>query len=169
MSTLVSLPVDRAADIIERVVESHPDMVARRTPRVGGAIEIRVTKMTHGRGKGCLALLFLPIGLLLFLTQKKSPQELGELLLTPISTDATNLTGSIGPSQLSGAIMTALGIRLDELGQAPVMSASTYEQPPPPPPSADVLPGKADWYPDPRGETRLRYFDGSKWTDHTAD
>ena len=27
----------------------------------------------------------------------------------------------------------------------------------------------ADWYPDPRGEKRLRYWDGSAWTDHTAD
>lgn len=27
----------------------------------------------------------------------------------------------------------------------------------------------ADWYPDPRGEKRLRYWDGSQWTDHTAD
>jgi hypothetical protein len=27
----------------------------------------------------------------------------------------------------------------------------------------------ADWYPDPRGEKRLRYWDGTQWTDHTAD
>ena len=27
----------------------------------------------------------------------------------------------------------------------------------------------ADWYPDPRGEKRLRYWDGKQWTDHTAD
>jgi hypothetical protein len=26
----------------------------------------------------------------------------------------------------------------------------------------------ADWYPDPKGEARLRYWDGSAWTDHTA-
>ena len=26
----------------------------------------------------------------------------------------------------------------------------------------------ADWYPDPRGEARLRYWDGINWTDHTA-
>jgi Protein of unknown function (DUF2510) len=29
--------------------------------------------------------------------------------------------------------------------------------------------GAADWYPDPRGEKRLRYWDGSQWTHHTAD
>ena len=34
-------------------------------------------------------------------------------------------------------------------------------------PAAAAAP--ADWYPDPRGEKRLRYWDGSQWTDHTAD
>jgi uncharacterized RDD family membrane protein YckC len=27
---------------------------------------------------------------------------------------------------------------------------------------------KADWYPDPQGEARLRYWDGQRWTDHTS-
>jgi hypothetical protein len=27
----------------------------------------------------------------------------------------------------------------------------------------------ADWYPDPSGEARLRYWDGSGWTEHVAD
>ncbi|MEA2427048.1 MAG: hypothetical protein QOF37_676 [Thermoleophilaceae bacterium] len=35
---------------------------------------------------------------------------------------------------------------------------------PAPPPG-----GAADWYPDPRGEKRLRYWDGSQWTHHVAD
>ena len=29
--------------------------------------------------------------------------------------------------------------------------------------------GKADWYPDPEGKTRLRYYDGQRWTEHTAE
>jgi hypothetical protein len=28
---------------------------------------------------------------------------------------------------------------------------------------------KADWYPDPQGQARLRYWDGTQWTDQTAD
>jgi hypothetical protein len=36
-------------------------------------------------------------------------------------------------------------------------------------PAAGGGAAKADWYPDPRGEKRLRYWDGSQWTDHTAD
>jgi hypothetical protein len=26
-----------------------------------------------------------------------------------------------------------------------------------------------DWHPDPKGEARLRYWDGAKWTDHTSE
>jgi hypothetical protein len=37
----------------------------------------------------------------------------------------------------------------------------------PAPPASGGQP--ADWYPDPRGEKRLRYWDGGQWTDHTAD
>jgi uncharacterized RDD family membrane protein YckC len=32
---------------------------------------------------------------------------------------------------------------------------------------AQQAPG-AGWHPDPRGEARLRYWDGSQWTDHTS-
>jgi hypothetical protein len=49
-------------------------------------------------------------------------------------------------------------------------------QPVAPPPAQSAAPAQpaaggqaADWYPDPRGEKRLRYWDGSQWTDHTAD
>jgi hypothetical protein len=53
----------------------------------------------------------------------------------------------------------------------------TYAQPAAPAQSAPAAQpaapaaaaAKADWYPDPRGEKRLRYWDGSQWTDHTAD
>jgi uncharacterized RDD family membrane protein YckC len=27
---------------------------------------------------------------------------------------------------------------------------------------------KADWYPDPQGQARLRYWDGQRWTEHVA-
>jgi hypothetical protein len=41
-----------------------------------------------------------------------------------------------------------------------------------PPPADPALNGHSDrpanWYEDPRGEARLRYWDGSVWTDHTA-
>ena len=37
----------------------------------------------------------------------------------------------------------------------------------PTPPVAPPLP-PANWYPDPSGNARLRYWDGTRWTDHTA-
>jgi uncharacterized RDD family membrane protein YckC len=42
---------------------------------------------------------------------------------------------------------------------APVPSSA------PPPAAGDQ---KADWYPDPQGQARLRYWDGQRWTDHTS-
>jgi hypothetical protein len=51
--------------------------------------------------------------------------------------------------------------------QAYVPPAATAAQPQQAAPAAGAA--KADWYPDPRGEKRLRYWDGSQWTDHTAD
>jgi uncharacterized protein DUF2510 len=51
---------------------------------------------------------------------------------------------------------------------APPPAAPTPAPPqpvePPPPPG-----GTADWYPDPRGLKRLRYWDGTRWTEHVAD
>lgn len=35
-------------------------------------------------------------------------------------------------------------------------------------PAAEPAPAP-DWYPDPRGEKRLRYWDGGRWTEHTSD
>lgn len=50
------------------------------------------------------------------------------------------------------------------------MPAITPASAPEPPPLPQAASGPAaDWYPDPHGEKRLRYWDGSQWTDHTAD
>ena len=38
--------------------------------------------------------------------------------------------------------------------------------PPPQPQMAGQQ--KADWYPDPHGQARLRYWDGQRWTEHTS-
>lgn len=47
--------------------------------------------------------------------------------------------------------------------EAPKQTAAP-EAPPPPPPSVP-----AGWYPDPHGQAGLqRYWDGSRWTEHTA-
>jgi hypothetical protein len=59
----------------------------------------------------------------------------------------------------AGAQATAARSVPPEPAAAPAPPAS-----PPPPPG-----GTADWYPDPHGQKRLRYWDGSQWTEHVAD
>jgi uncharacterized RDD family membrane protein YckC len=55
---------------------------------------------------------------------------------------------------------------------APAAQPAAPTQPPPPQPAAASPPAAttapAGWYADPRGEARLRYWDGQQWTGHTA-
>lgn len=46
--------------------------------------------------------------------------------------------------------------------------APAAAQPPAPAPASPVV-TPANWYPDPWGQTRLRYWDGRTWTGYTAD
>ena len=50
-----------------------------------------------------------------------------------------------------------LSVRVLAPGEAAESSAEGAESTP------------ADWYADPKGTARLRYWDGSQWTDHVAD
>jgi hypothetical protein len=62
--------------------------------------------------------------------------------------------------------------RLPEPGSQPAAAPALPAQPqalPPPPPPAPAQPAvQAGWYDDPKGESRLRYWDGAAWTDQTA-
>ena len=51
--------------------------------------------------------------------------------------------------------------------QGPALPPPTG-QPLPPPPEPQSAAWPPDWYPDPHGQARLRYWDGSGWTQHTA-
>ncbi|MFN3215892.1 MAG: DUF2510 domain-containing protein [Acidimicrobiales bacterium] len=59
--------------------------------------------------------------------------------------------------------------------QPPPPPPPPVASPPPPPPSPPPLLAQpppaapANWYLDPLREKRLRYFDGTAWTQHTAD
>jgi uncharacterized RDD family membrane protein YckC len=48
---------------------------------------------------------------------------------------------------------------------APPTGAPVSQQPPPPGAQQQQ---QADWYPDPHGQARLRYWDGQRWTEHTS-
>lgn len=71
-----------------------------------------------------------------------------------------------GKAPLKGSAVPA------NAGAAPAYSntagMSGPSLPPPPPPVVQTGP-PANWYPDPRNERRLRWWDGARWTDQTAD
>ncbi len=69
--------------------------------------------------------------------------------------------GGTGDSAGAGAAPPAMGTQ--------AMPAITPATPQPPPLPAPASGPPADWYPDPHGEKRLRYWDGGQWTSHTAD
>jgi hypothetical protein len=51
---------------------------------------------------------------------------------------------------------------------APPSGSPAYGSPPPQGASPAPPQQKADWYPDPQGQARLRYWDGDRWTEHTS-
>jgi hypothetical protein len=76
-----------------------------------------------------------------------------------------------GPAQPYGG-QPAAGAQPQQQAYTPPAAAAAPAAAAPAAQSAPAASGgaaKADWYPDPRGEKRLRYWDGSQWTDHTAD
>ncbi len=68
--------------------------------------------------------------------------------------------GILIPSLARLRVVRKLNHRLDVFEQRSTGPVETE-------PGGDAAP--ADWYPDPAGEARLRYWDGTDWTDDTAD
>ncbi len=66
----------------------------------------------------------------------------------------------VGLARRSSARRAAT-LRYAPVGTSPPMPAPTA------PPTPVVAP--AGWFPDPHGQRRLRYWDGTIWTEHTAD
>lgn len=75
------------------------------------------------------------------------------------------------------AVVNAIPVPEQSAGYAPVAPAAAPgpapaapQEPEPAPaaqPEASASP-PADWYPDPTGQARLRYWDGNQWTDSTS-
>jgi hypothetical protein len=73
---------------------------------------------------------------------------------------------------MSRELDEALTDDLPSEADAPAAEDATPEEDASSPPADPSLNGHgswpANWYDDPRGEARLRYWDGSTWTEHTA-
>jgi uncharacterized RDD family membrane protein YckC len=84
-------------------------------------------------------------------------QRLGDMVGGTYVVDG-NYTGAIGGPQPAYA--------------GPPPSGAPLAAPPPPPaqPQQQEQHGAqpANWYPDPHGQARLRYWDGQRWTEHTS-
>src|SRR4051794_4880078 len=86
---------------------------------------------------------------------------------TPPATPPVSESGS-APGAAPGTAPAATG-------GAAVPTPTPGPSQPAAPPSHAAQPGgtqanpPADWYPDPHGQARLRWWDGSQWTDQTAD
>ena len=96
---------------------------------------------------------------------KPSPGGAGRGTTTPVGGTGEQYGGGYQQQQAAAAPPAAAA---PAAGAPPAAAAPTAE-PSPATPDAPPPGGAADWYPDPRGEKRLRYWDGSQWTHHTAD
>jgi uncharacterized RDD family membrane protein YckC len=72
---------------------------------------------------------------------------------------------------------SAAGSPAGQVGQGQFAGGGPVPYGAPPPSGVPVAAGapapgggeqKADWYPDPQGQARLRYWDGQRWTEHTS-
>lgn len=83
--------------------------------------------------------------------------------LIPYLTGFIVALSSPGQRRVGDMVAGTYVVRADAVGGPPI--APPQPVAPPPPPAASP-PG---WHPDPQGEKRLRWWDGTRWTDQTAD
>ena len=88
-------------------------------------------------------------------------QRVGDMAASTFVVDR-NYEGPVpAPGQIAGG---APGYAPNSGWNAPPTGAPVGQPPPPQQGSAQA----ADWYPDPHGQARLRYWDGQRWTEHTS-
>jgi uncharacterized RDD family membrane protein YckC len=85
-------------------------------------------------------------------------QRLGDMVAGTYVVDK-NFAGAIPTAAQPAAVSAGGG------GYGPPPSGAPAATAPPPEQQGDW---PADWYPDPQGQARLRYWDGQRWTEHTS-
>lgn len=87
----------------------------------------------------------------------------------PLPTDAQTTSLGTAVPEPAPPVASDPGPQATSVGTSVPEPAASEPAPPvpagPPPPPG----GTADWYPDPHGLKRLRYYDGAQWTEHVAD
>jgi uncharacterized RDD family membrane protein YckC len=92
-------------------------------------------------------------------------QRVGDLVVGTFVVDK-NAAGQPVPGS-PAALGAGYGGPPGQYGGPPPSGAPVYGSPPPQQ-AAPAEQHKADWYPDPHGQARLRYWDGQRWTEHTS-
>jgi len=176
-------PIDGASLLVHRVTEVKRDGASLSVHTRGDAnpsddpwtAELRAAPVWHVRsvvphaGRVVNVLRNRALRLALF------PIAIGGMLLALVSSlahlpiitegdtegDATPAAIPTMTTVTAAALRANRPITLTSLPKRTVVAAPSAESPPPitPPP---------DWYRDPRSRYELRYFNGSKWTDHVA-
>ena len=130
-----------------------------------------VSGISQGGGGAVFAIILAPIFALLYAIFARVYLEIIIVLFKIGDNTAQMVTLAGGtPSGIHGTVgaevapTTSLGAG----GAAPAPAATGAAAPAgqSAPPSGGQAPG---WYSDPQGQKRLRYWDGSSWTEHTAD
>ena len=103
------------------------------------------------------------VGLIVAAVNERN-QRVGDLVVGTFVVDK-NAAGQPVPASLA-AVGPGYGGPPGQYG-GPPSGAPVYGSPPQDA-GAPAEQHKADWYPDPHGEARLRYWDGQRWTEHTS-
>lgn len=153
--------IDEKLKLIETNVvmgmRKYPIAGAKASYEPGVDIAARMTATRVATG----AVLLGPLGALLGGMAKKDQAKLFFALDMP---DGSIVTHEIKAKHESKVRKLVENINLLSAELAPDAAPSLEATiPPPPPPSVP-----AGWYPDPQGVQVQRYWDGSKWTEHTA-
>jgi collagen type III alpha len=150
--------VDQTSRTAKVVAETRIDgqPVGRLSPKMSGDM---LPVVTYLQERGALAAVRAivkgnPLKAEVVLQTMRSSELPADWFDHSVSPGAAGPNGADGPSMTGGAGATVPG------PAAPANGTLIGVPPPSLPP--------ADWYPDPHGLARLRYWDGDAWTEHTA-
>jgi hypothetical protein len=141
-------------------------------------VVVVISALATDPGTGVLALIVAPLIGLLYAIMARVWLEV-IIVLFKISDNTSQLVHQGAGGQPGGGQPAYAG--LGGGGPAPAIQPggpgggfgppSGHAVPGPPQTRQEPLEGgmKAGWHPDPQGEKRLRFWDGSRWTEHTSD
>ena len=128
-----------------------------------GLLFFIIAGASKGGGSAAVAIILGPIIALLYVIWARVTLEVLIVLfkIGENTSDLVRLQG--GGGAVAGGVVAG----------APVTAGLTAQPAAPPAPPAAAAPDlggqAAGWYQDPQGQKRLRYWDGSAWTEHTSD